>query len=73
MTIAGILLVVVLVWNAWIFDTIASGGSIGKPADTGRPFFDQSSLNAIHTVFTSRAEEQAKYITGTYRFTDPSQ
>lgn len=63
----------IVVWNVWAFDTVASGGVIGAPATGAPPVFSRSSLDAIHTVFANRAEEQAKYVTGVYRYADPSQ
>ena len=69
---SGIALAVIIVWNIWAFDTVASGGVIGSPSTTTPPFFSQSSINTIHTIFENRANEEAKYQTGTYRFADPS-
>lgn len=62
----------IIVWNIWALDTVVSGGAFGKQTISAPPVFNQSSLDAIHTIFTSRAEEEAKYETGTYRFSDPS-
>jgi len=63
----------IIVWNAWAFDTIANGGVIGTPSTNVQPSFNQASLDAIHTIFDSRAAEEAKYVAGVYRFADPSQ
>lgn len=63
----------IIVWNAWAFDTVASGGVIGTPVSGAPPVFSRTSLDTIHTIFASRADEQAKYVTGTYRYADPSQ
>lgn len=68
-----ILLISIIVWNAWIFDTAARGGSIGSSATSTTPIFSRSSIDAIQTIFTDRATEEAKYATGVYRYTDPSQ
>ncbi|MFZ2167911.1 MAG: hypothetical protein WAV50_03535 [Minisyncoccia bacterium] len=62
----------IVVWNAWAFDTVANGGTIGSPATSTAPIFSQSSLEAIHTVFDNRAVEEQKYVTGDYRYADPS-
>lgn len=70
---SAIALAGIVVWNAWAFDTIASGGVIGTAATSTPPIFSQSSLDAIHAIFANRAAEKAKYETGTYRFADPSQ
>ena len=72
-TLTIILFAGVLVWNAWAFDTVASGGVIGGTATVSPPLFSQSSLDTIQTVFANRAAEEAKYQTGAYRFVDPSQ
>lgn len=63
----------IIVWNAWAFDTVANGGVIGVSATGTTPVFNHSSLDTIHSIFTSRAAEEAKYMTGVYRFVDPSQ
>ena len=63
----------IIVWNVWAFDTVSRGGVIGTVATSTQPVFNNSSLNAIHTVFEKRATEEAKYVTGVYRYTDPSQ
>jgi hypothetical protein len=68
-----IALIGIIVWNVWAFDTVANGGVIGTVATSTSPVFDQTSLDTIHTVFANRAAEESKYITGTYRFSDPSQ
>jgi len=70
---SAIIFACVIVWNAWAFDIVASGGVIGTPATSTPPIFSQSSLDAIHVIFANRAAEEAKYETGTYRFADPSQ
>ena len=72
-TLAAIVLAGIVVWNAWAFDTVVSGGVIGTPATSTPPVFSQASLDTIHTIFANRAAEEEKYTTGTYRFADPSQ
>ena len=71
--LAFIALVIIIVWNAYAFDTVAGGGVIGKPATSSAPVFSQSSLDAIRTVFSDRAAEEAKYASDVYHYTDPSQ
>lgn len=62
----------VVVWNVWAFDTVAGGGVIGSSV-AGRPaIFSQASLDVIHTIFDNRAAEEAKYVSGVYRYADPS-
>ncbi len=73
LTLSIIALAAIIVWNAWTFDTVASGGVIGTPMTTTQPVFNHSSLDAIHTIFASRAAEEEKYVTGAYSFADPSQ
>lgn len=70
--LSTIALASITVWNAWAFDTVAGGGTIGATATSTPPAFSQSSLDAIRTVFTSRAAEEEKYVSGVYRFADPS-
>ncbi|MFA6414710.1 MAG: hypothetical protein WC217_03825 [Candidatus Paceibacterota bacterium] len=63
----------IVVWNIWAFDTVANGGVIGAPVPETKSVFDQSSLDTIRTIFENRAVEEAKYMTGVYRYADPSQ
>lgn len=73
LSLAGIILAGSIVWNAWAFDTVANGGVIGTSATITPPVFSTSSLDAIHAVFEHRASEEAKYVSGAYRYADPSQ
>jgi hypothetical protein len=73
LTLSLFALVVIIVWNVWTFDTVANGGIIGSSATSTTPVFNQSSLDAIQTVFSKRAEEESRYLRGVYRFADPSQ
>jgi len=72
-SVSAIVLATIIVWNAWTFDTVANGGVIGAPVTEAPPLFSRSSLDTIRTIFSSRAAEQDKYVTGTYRYADPSQ
>ncbi|MEK7515732.1 MAG: hypothetical protein AAB555_02250 [Patescibacteria group bacterium] len=63
----------IVVWNMWAFDTVARGGVIGTSATSTPPAFDSSSIEAIHEIFEKRSTEEAKYVTGVYRYADPSQ
>ncbi len=63
----------IIVWNAWAFDTVANGGTIGTPVTTTTTVFNQTSLETIRTIFDSRAAEEAKYTGGVYQYADPSQ
>jgi len=73
LALSAIVLAGIAVWNAWMFDTVASGGVIGAPATGTTSVFNQDSLRAIDDLFKGRAEEEVKYETGVYRFADPSQ
>ena len=61
----------IVVWNVWAFDSVANGGTLGAQATT-TPIFSQASLDRIHAIFSSRAEEERKYVSGAYHFADPS-
>lgn len=63
----------IIVWNAWAFDTVASGGVIGPPTTSSAPAFSRSSLDDINTIFSNRATEEEKYKNNTYHYADPSQ
>ena len=71
LTLLGLVLAALMVWNIWAFDTVANGGTIG--ATSTPPVFSPSSLDAIQAIFTDRAAQEQKYQTGVYRFADPSQ
>ena len=73
LTLSAILLVGIVVWNVWAFDTVARGGVIGSPSTATSSAFSRASLDAIQTIFADRTAEEAKYVTGVYRYTDPSQ
>jgi hypothetical protein len=72
-SLATLFLAGIIVWNAWMFDTVANGGVIGERATTTTPLFNQSSLDTIRTVFSTRESEEIKYVTGVYSYPDPSQ
>lgn len=68
----AIVLAGVIVWNMWVFDTIARGGVIGS-VELGSPqVFSRSFLDPVHPIFEKRAAEATKYETGVYRYVDPS-
>lgn len=73
LTFSTIVLLGIIVWNIWAFDTVANGGVIGTAVPNTTLVFNRSSLDTIHTIFENRAAEESKYVTGTYRFADPSQ
>jgi hypothetical protein len=63
----------IIIWNVWAFDTVAQGGVIGPAPTSAAPAFDRSSIDAINNVFQMRSTEEAKYVTGVYSYSDPSQ
>jgi hypothetical protein len=71
--IATVLFIGILAWNVVLFDTVATGGVIGKPLPSASPVFSRTSLDAIHAVFVNRAAEEAKYVGEGYHYADPSQ
>lgn len=67
-----IVLAAIVVWNAFVFDTVVRGGVIGTPPQNSAPVFSQSSLDAIHEIFANRAAEEEKYLSDGYHYADPS-
>ncbi|MEK7604399.1 MAG: hypothetical protein AAB442_01205 [Patescibacteria group bacterium] len=72
-TLAAIVLAGIIIWDIWAFDTVAKGGVIGRRVASTTPAFDSAVIDKIQGIFDTRAAEEAKYITGAYHFTDPSQ
>ena len=72
LTLSTIALIGIISWNVWTFQTVAGGGTIGASPNATPSVFSRTSLDAIHVIFASRAAEEAKYVTGVYRFADPS-
>jgi len=72
-SLAFIALALLIVWNIWTFNTVASGGTLGTPVATTPGGFNRTSLDTVRAVFSARADEETKYRTGAYRFADPSQ
>ena len=63
----------IVVWNIWTFETAANGGVIGATTTSPTTSINRSSLDAVDAIFSNRSDEEAKYRTGVYRYTDPSQ
>lgn len=63
----------IVAWNISAFSTVARGGVIGAGATSTPAAFNRSSLDVIHAIFEKRAAEEVKYVTGVYRYADPSQ
>lgn len=70
---SAIVLVGIIVWNAWAFDIIARGGVIGSTTGSSPTVLNSPSLDGIHAIFIKRAAEEAQYKAGTYIYVDPSQ
>lgn len=73
LTVSIFVFIGLVVWNVWAFDTVVRGGTIGTVATSTPATINQSSLHEVYTIFEKRAEEKARYVTGVYRYTDPSQ
>lgn len=73
LTVSIIAVIGIIVWNAWTFETVANGGTIGTATTSPRSSFNRSSLDAVEVIFSKRSAEEAKYRTGVYRYSDPSQ
>lgn len=73
LTVSIVILSTIVVWNAWAFDKVTSGGVIGSSATSTTPVFSRDSVNEMNNVFKERGLEYAKYKTGVYHFSDPSQ
>lgn len=69
---AALVFSVILVWNMWLFDTVAKGGVIGSAPASSSAVQGSASLQTVQAIFANRAAEETKYANGTYRFTDPS-
>jgi hypothetical protein len=72
MTLVLTTLLIIVGWNAWLFKQVAGGASFGSVASAGVTPLNQTKLDALAEVFTSRASEQLKYKDGTHHFIDPS-
>ncbi len=67
-----LLLAASLWWNIRLFYNVQRGAIIGGETETTATSVDQSKLNELIKIFSTRAEEAIKYENGTYRFIDPS-
>ena len=73
LTLSLIALASIVAWNVWAFDTAVRGGVMGPSATSTPLVFNRASLDAVRSIFESRAAEEMKYKTGIYAFSDPSQ
>ncbi len=72
LTLAGIVLLGLIVWSLWLYHRVEMGEVLGNEAPSAKPVFNPASLRAVERVFDDRAAEAAKYQDGTYIFADPS-
>lgn len=63
----------IVVWNIWAFDTVAQGGILGATTSETKQSFNLSSIGDVNEILEKRANEEAKYRIGVYRYADPSQ
>ena len=70
---SAILLLIIVAWNVWAFETVVSGGTLGETHPAGAPSANVSALETISTVLDARAAEDNNYVSGAYRFADPAQ
>ncbi|MBU6323484.1 MAG: hypothetical protein KGI41_02065 [Patescibacteria group bacterium] len=61
------------VWNAWLFVRVANGDILGGTPPAPPALFDPASLKSLQKLFDTRAQEETKYLVGSYMFADPSQ
>lgn len=73
MTLSLLALSVILVWNVWAFDTLTNSEGVMATPGASAPVFKQSSLETTRSIFDNRDAQEAKYVSGEYTFTDPSQ
>lgn len=70
--ISILVLVCIVVWNAWAFDMIANGGTIGSSATSTQPVLKSATIGDVHSIFEKRAAEEVNYMSGVYQYADPS-
>jgi hypothetical protein len=73
LTLWVLALVCLIVWNIAVFDEVANGGTFGTSATSTPAVFNRSSIDTIDAIFQNRVIEESKYVTGVYRYVDPSQ
>ena len=70
--LTGVGIVAIILWNIYLFTTVASGGTIGTPASTPSQTVEQSAFDTVREIFLMRDSEEANYKSGVYSYTDPS-
>lgn len=69
---ATLSLLVIVGWNVWAFRTVVGGGTLGASQRPATFATTTSALDTLPGLLSARAAEDAKYIDGAYRFSDPS-
>ena len=72
LSLTALVLVLIIGWNVWAFQTVVNGGVLGGAVASSPPVISQTSIDALRTLFSDRAAEEMNYAAGIYRFTDPS-
>lgn len=71
---ASLVLIGIVAWNMWEFNTILNGGTLNAPAaNVASSSSVRPSLDSVHALFENRAAEEAVYTSSAVRFADPSQ
>jgi hypothetical protein len=71
-SISAVALIGIISWHAWAFGAIERGDSPGVSAIEAPTASSRASLDAVTSLFASRALEAQKYREGTYQYSDPS-
>jgi hypothetical protein len=71
LSIAGILLVIGVVWNVFLFNELENGKSLQSSIPAQSHPIANSSITAVQAVFQKRATEENNY-QNVYHFVDPS-
>ncbi len=70
--ISAVALIGIISWHAVSFRAVENGEPSGVSAVEAPAVFNRASLDAITSLFASRALEAQKYREGTYQYSDPS-
>ncbi len=72
LSIISVLFVVVIIWSFSLYRIVEGGGVLGEAPVVTPTTFNTAELDALETLFITRAAEEKKYRTGEYSFIDPS-
>ena len=70
--VLGALLLVGIVWSAYVYASVRHGDVISESVMPNSPSTDRTSTQSVDEVFMKRTLEAQKYETGAYVFVDPS-